>query len=96
MIDDVVWVRILNPILEPQKVYKNATIACVENTEKTSRIQQTYPDNNTKLRDKFDFEKQVNESSMSLSCEENPRMSSLCTKYEVTFWRNSNDMGFCD
>ena len=34
MIDDVVWVRLLNPILEPQKVYKNATTACVENIEK--------------------------------------------------------------
>ena len=41
MIDDVVWVRVLNPILEPQKVYKNATIACVENIVKISRMQQT-------------------------------------------------------
>ena len=41
MKDDVVWVRVLNPILEPQKVYKNATIACVENIEKISRIQQS-------------------------------------------------------
>ena len=47
MIDDV-WVRVLNPTLEPKKVYKNATIACAENIDKNSRVQQNNPDNNKK------------------------------------------------
>ena len=40
MVDDVVWVRVLNPELEPKKVAgirirnKNARIACAENIEK--------------------------------------------------------------
>ena len=69
MVDDVVWVRVLNPTLEPKKLYQNATIACVKNFEKVSRIQQNNPDNNTKHRDEFEFEMHVNASSMSLSCE---------------------------
>ena len=68
MVDDVVWVRVLNPTLEPKKFYKNARITCVENTEKISRVQQNNPDNNKKHRDEFNFEKHVNSSSMSLSC----------------------------
>ena len=51
MVDDVVWVRVLNPTLEPKKVYKNARIACAENIEKISRVQQNNPDNNKKHRD---------------------------------------------
>ena len=86
MVNDVVWVRALNPTLEPKKVYKNARIACEENIEKISRVQQNNPDNNKKHRDEFDFEKHVNSSSMSLSCEEMTKVRS----------RNSNDMGFCD
>ena len=50
MVDDVVWVRVLNPTLESKKVYKNARIACVENIEKISRVQQHNPDNNKKHR----------------------------------------------
>ena len=96
MVDDVVWVRVLNPTLEPKKVYKNARIAFAENIEKISRVQQNNPDNNKKHRDESDFEKNVNSSSMSLSCEETTKMRSLCTNYEVIFSRNSNDMGFCD
>ena len=96
MVDDVEWVRFLNPTLEPKKVYKNAKIACAENIENNSRIQQNNPDKNTKRRDEFDFEKQVNSSSMSLSCEEITKVRSLCTKYEVKFSRNLNDMGFFD
>ena len=69
MVDDVVLVRVLNPKLEPKKVYKNASIACAENIEKISRIQQNNLDNNKKHRDEFDFEKQVNSSSLGLSCE---------------------------
>ena len=46
MVDDVVWVRALNPTIEPKKVYKNARIACAENIEKISRVQQNNPDNN--------------------------------------------------
>ena len=80
MVDDVVWVRVLNPTLEPNKVYKNARIACAENIEKISRVQQNNPDNNKKHRDEFDFEKHVNSSSMSLSCEETTKVRSLCTK----------------
>ena len=95
-VDDVVWVRVLNPTLEPKKVYKNARIACAENIEKISRVQQNNPDNNKKHRDEFDFEKHVNSSSMSLSCEEMTKVRSLCTKYKVIFSRNSNEMGFCD
>ena len=34
MVDDVVWVRALNPTLESKKVYKNARIACAENIDK--------------------------------------------------------------
>ena len=54
MVDDVVWVRVLNPTLEPKKVYRNARII-----EKVSRVQQNNPDNNKKHRDEFDFEKDV-------------------------------------
>ena len=96
MVDDVVWVRALNPTLESKKVYKNARFACAENIEKISRVQQNNPDNNKKHRDEFDIKKHVNSSSMSLSCEETTKVRSLCTKYEVIFLRNSNDMGFCD
>ena len=55
MVDDVVWVRVLNPTLEPKEVYKNARIACAENIEKFSRVQQNSPDNNGKHRDEFDL-----------------------------------------
>ena len=96
MVDDVVWVRVLNNTLEPEKVYKNAKIACSENIENFSRVQQNNPENNGKHRDEFDFEKHVNSSSMSLSCEEMTKVRSLYTKYEVIFSQNSNDMGFCD
>ena len=96
MVDDVVWVRVLNPTLEPKKVWKNARIACAENIEKISRVQQNNPDNNKKQRDEFDFEKHLNSSSLSLSCEEATEVRSLCTKFEVIFSRNSNDTGFCD
>ena len=48
MVDDVVWVRFLNPTLEPNKYYKNVRIACAENTDKISRLEQNNPDNNTK------------------------------------------------
>ena len=96
MVDDVVWVRVLIPTLEPMKVYKNARISCAENVEKISGVHQNNPDNNKRHRDEFDFEKLVNSSSMSLSCEEMTKVRSLCTKYEVIFSRNSNDMGFCD
>ena len=96
MVDDVVWVRVLNPTLEPKKFYKNARIACAENIEKISRVQQNNPDNNGKLKDEFDFEKHLNTSLMSLSCEEMTKVRALCTKYEVIFSRNSNDTEFCD
>ena len=91
-----VWVEALNPILESKKVYQNAIIAWAENIEKISRVQQNNPDNNKKHRDECDFEKHVNPSSMSLSREEMTKVRSLCTKYEVIFSRNSNDMGFCE
>ena len=96
MVDDVVWVRVLNPTLEPKKVYKNARIACKEKIEKISRVQQNNPDKNIKHRNEFDFEKHVNSNSMSLSCEEMTKVRSVCTKYEEIFSRNSNDMGFFD
>ena len=67
---------------------------CAENIEKVSRIQQNSLDNNTKYRDEFDFEKHVNASSLSLSCEEMTKVRSFCTKYEVIFLQNSNDIGF--
>ena len=38
MVDDVVWVRVLNPTLEPKKVYKKARIECPENIEKNFKI----------------------------------------------------------
>ena len=78
MVDDVVWVRVLSPTLEPMKVYKNSRIACAENIEKISRVQQCNPDSNRKHRDEFHFEKHVNSSSLSLSCED-------IDKSEVTF-----------
>ena len=96
MIDNVGWVRVLNPTLEPKKIHKNARIACAENIEKTLRVPKDNPDNNKKHRNEFDFEKHVNSSSMSLYCEEMTKVRSLCTKYEEVFSRNSNDMGFCD
>ena len=34
MVDDVVWVRVLNPTLEEKKVDKNARIGCAKNIEK--------------------------------------------------------------
>ena len=68
----------------------------VRKTLKISRVQQNNPDNNKKHRDEFDFNKHVNSSSMSLSCEEMSKLRSLCTKYEMIFSRNSIDMGFCD
>ena len=80
MVDDVVWVRVLNPALKLKKVYKNVRITSAENIEKISRIQQKNPKNNTKHRDEFDFEKHVNTSSMSLSCEEMTKVRSLCKK----------------
>ena len=80
MVDDVVWVRVLSPTLEPKRIYKNARTACAENISKISRVQQNNPDNNKKHRDEFDFEKHVNSSSMSLSCEEMTKVKSLCTK----------------
>ena len=70
MVDDVVWIRVLNTTLEQKKVYKKSRLACAENFEKISKIQQNKPDNNTKYRDEVDFEKHVNECSMSLSFEE--------------------------
>ena len=85
MVDDVVWVRVLNSTLEPKKVYKNARIACAEKIQKISRVQQNNPDNNGKHRDEFDFDKHVNSSSMSLSCEEMTKMKSFSTKSEVIF-----------
>ena len=97
MIDDVVWVRVLNPTVEQKKVYKNVRIASAENTEKISRIQQNNPDNNAKSRDEFDFKKHVNTSSMNLTCDEMAKVKQyFCTKSETIFLRNSNDMGFCD
>ena len=89
MVDDVVWVRVLNP-------YWNARIPCAENIEKILRVQQNNPDNKGKHRDEFGFEKHVNTCSMSLSCEEMAKVRSLCTKYELIFSLSSNDMGFCD
>ena len=94
MVDDVVWFRVLNPTLEPKKVYKIARIAGAENIEKISRVQQNNPDNNKKHRDEFDFEKHMTSSSMSLSCDEMTKVRSLRTNYEVIF--SQNDMGFCD
>ena len=96
MVDDVVWVRVLNPTLQPKKVYKNARIAGAEIIEKISKVQQNNPDNNKKHREEFGFEKHVNSSSMSLSGEETTKVRSLCTKHKVIFTRNSNDMGFWD
>ena len=96
MVDEVVWVRVLNPTLAPKKFYKIARIACTENIEKISKVQQINPDNNGKHRDEFDFQNHANSSSMSLSCEEMTKVRSLCAKYEVIFSRNSNDVGFCD
>ena len=93
---DVLWVRVLNLILEPKKIYKNARIACAENVEKISRIQQNNSDRNTKHEDEFDFKKHVSSSSMSLSCEELTQVRSLCTKYELIFSRSSNDLEYCD
>ena len=48
MVDEVVWVQVLSPTLKPNKVYKNARIACAENIEKISRVQQYNADNNGK------------------------------------------------
>ena len=59
MVDDVVWVRALNPTLEPMKVNKNARIACAVNIEKISKVQQNNPDNKKKHRDEFDFNELV-------------------------------------
>ena len=94
MVDDVVWVRVLNPTLEPKRVYKNVRIACAENIEKISRVQQNNTHNYKKHRDEFDFEKHVKSSSMSLYCEEMTKVRSLCTKYEVILSQNSNDIDF--
>ena len=96
MVDDVVWVRVLNSTVEQKKVYKNARIAFAENTEKISRTQQHNPDNKAKSRDEFDFKKHVNTNSMNLTFDEMAKVRSLCTKFETIFSRNSNDMGFCD
>ena len=65
MVHDVAWVQVLGPTLEPKNFFKNARIACGENIEKISRAQQNNPDNNSKHRDEFDFEKHVNACSMS-------------------------------
>ena len=65
MVDDVVWVRVLNTTLKHRKIYKNARIVCEENIEKISRIYKN-PVYNTKSIDEFDFEKHMNGSSMSL------------------------------
>ena len=81
MVDDVVWVRVLNPTLVSKKVYKNARIASAENNEKLLRVQQKNPDNNRKHRSEFNFEKHVNSRSVSLSCEEMIKLRSFCTKY---------------
>ena len=54
MVVDVLWVRVLIFTLELKKIYKNARIACAENIEKISRIQQNNPDKDTKHRDEFD------------------------------------------
>ena len=67
MVDQVVWVRVLNPTLEHRKIFKNAKNVCSENREKYySRIQQSSPENNAKSKDEFDFRKHVNARSMSL------------------------------
>ena len=66
------------------------------NIDKISRIRHNNPDNNTRHRDEFDFENQINANSMNLCCDEMTRVRSLCTKYLVIFSRNRNDMGFCD
>ena len=86
MVDDV-WVRVLNPTLEPTKVYKNARTVCLENIEKNSRKRQINPDNNTKHGVEFDFQKHVNTSSMIFSSEEIIKVRSLRTKFEVIFLR---------
>ena len=81
------------PYIRTKTVYKNARIACAESIEKISRIQQNNPDKNTKHRDEFGFEKHVNASSMSLSCEEMTKVRPFCTKYDIIFLRKSNFMG---
>ena len=96
MVNDVVWVRVLSPTLELKKVYKNTRIACAENIEKISGRHQNNPDNDLKQRDEFDFERQVNASSMVLYCEEKTKVRSICTKNEVIFSQNSIDVGFCN
>ena len=96
MVDDVVWVWVLNPTLEPKKVYKNARIAFAENIESFllyNKITLTIMENKGM---NLILKKNVNSSSMSLSCEEMTKVRSLCAKYEVIYSRNSNDMGFCD
>ena len=96
MVDDVVWVRVLNPTVGQKKVYKNARLSFAENTEKISRIQQNNPDNNAKSRDEFDFKKHVYTISMNLTCDEMAKVRSICSKFETKFLRNSNDIGFCN
>ena len=96
MVDDVLWVRVLNPTVGQKKVYKIARIAFSENSGKISRIQQNNPDNNAKSRYEFDLKKHVNTSSINLTCDEMAKVRSLCTKFETIILRNSNDMGLCD
>ena len=79
-----------------ESLQKCARISYAENIEKISRNQQNNPANKTKHRDEFDLEKHVNSNSMSLSCDEMKKVSSLCTTYEVIFSQNSTDMRFCD
>ena len=89
MIDDVVWFRVPDPTLEQKEFIKMRESHLRRALKKISRIQQNNSDKKTKHRDELDFEKRLNASSMSLSCEKMTKVRSFCNKYDIIFSRNS-------
>ena len=63
--------------------------------EVISKKQQSNSDISTNSRDEFDFENNVNANSKILSYEEEKKVRSLFTKYEIKFLRSANDKEFC-
>ena len=56
------------PYIRTKEILQKCENRMCGKIEKISRVQQNNPDNNKKHRDEFNFEKHVNSSSMSLSC----------------------------
>ena len=83
MVDDVAWVQVLNPTLEPKLFPKMLESHVRKTLKKFQEYNKNNPDNNTKHSDDIDFEKHQSPCSMSFCYEEMTKVRSICAKYEV-------------